>query len=119
MKTDWLHANFLSKFVSKDTDPPELRRERAIEKWLAIELVNEATTERLQTTLPELNIIPGVEYSKFVDWTRAFIERVIGEVPPFEALIGSFSGGSSTSRPRKASYPAGKYLGEACHKRSS
>jgi hypothetical protein len=113
IKTDYLISSFLSKFVSQDTDPPEVRKARAIEKWLAVEQTNEATTLRLQTTPGEYQILPRVEFKEFVDWTRKFIETVIDPLPPFDSLIGAFSGGASTSRSRKTSHPAGKYLGKA------
>lgn len=111
--SQYLKEHFLSKFVSKDTDPPELRKSRAIEKWLDSEKLNEATAERLSNTDPEFNILPRVTFSRFVSWCRAEVARIIGDTPPVEALIGSFSGGASTSRTRNESHPAFKYVGTA------
>jgi hypothetical protein len=113
VKTDYLKKEFLSKYVSHDTDPADVRRTRAINKWLATERENEATNERLILTHEAYNILPRVPFSVFMDWCRNLVCDIIGETPPFEALIGSFSGGASTSRPRTASHPAAKYVGRA------
>ena len=109
----YLLNQVMTKFVSKETDSPELRRQRAIDKWLATEERNRDTNERLATTHGEYNILPRVMFSNFVDTVRRFIVDIIGDVPPEDSLIGSFSGGASTSRRRTESHPALKYLGEA------
>jgi hypothetical protein len=44
---------------------------------------------------------------------QRIIQDVLGEVVPEKVLKGSFSGGSSTSRTRASSNPAGKYIGKA------
>jgi hypothetical protein len=113
VRTDYLKSQFLSKFVSKDTDPPELRRQRAIEKWLAVEMKNEETEDRLLFTPGASQILPRVSLDEFFSFCRHLVCEIIGETPPIEALIGSFSGGASTSRSRLSSHPAGKYVGEA------
>jgi hypothetical protein len=113
VKTDYLMAEVMSKFVSNDTDPPETRRVRAINKWLASEAENKSTTERLQYVHEEYNILPRVSFRRFVDRCRDIIRDIIGDTPDVEALIGSFSGGASTSRSRTESHPASKYLGKA------
>lgn len=113
LKNDYLKANFLSKFLSEETDSAELRRSRAIEKWLAVEVKNAATNERLFSTDEDFHILPRVTLREFVDWTRKLIESTIGVMPSDDSLIGSFSGGASTSRSRIKSHPALKYLGEA------
>jgi hypothetical protein len=113
IKTDYLKGAILDKFVSDDTDPASVRRQRAINKWLAAEADNAATNDRIVTYPAEYQILPRVRFDSFVEWTRLLIETTIGEVPPFESLIGSFSGGASTSRNRTESHPAMKYVGEA------
>lgn len=112
-KSVYLKEVFLEKFVSKDTAPPNVRRQRAINKWLATERQNEATNTRILITHPEFNILPGVEYKRFVEKARSVIESVLSPVPEWDSLIGSFSGGASTSRQRTVSHPANKYLGKA------
>lgn len=113
VKSDYLKEQVFSKFVSPDTDPPLTRRTRAINKWLATEMENSATNERLLFTHEEYNILPRVTFQRFVEHARHLIAIVIGDSAPIEALIGSFSGGASTSRTRTSSHPANKYLGEA------
>lgn len=113
VKTDYLKEMVMSKFVSSDTDPAEVRRNRAIFKWLCAEQDNAATNDRLLTTHPEFEIIPGVKFGPFVEWCRETIRDIVGDTPPIEALIGSFSGGASTSRSRTRSHPAFKYAGKA------
>jgi len=112
-KTDYLKAEVFSKFVSDDTDPPHVRRQRAINKWLATEKENEATNVRLLITPAEYNILPRVSYERFVNFCRDLVRNIIGDFPPVDSLIGSFSGGASTSRARTSSHPAGKYTGRA------
>ena len=110
-KTDYLKTEFLSKFVSKDTDPKEVTRARAIEKWLSVERDNILTNERFLNTHSDFQILPDVEMQDFVTWLQATVIDIIGETVPEEALIGSFSGGASTSRGRTSSHPARKYIG--------
>lgn len=112
-KTDYLRSQFLTKFVSPDTDPASWRKQRAINKWLATERENEATNDRLLITPGEYNILPRVRLDRFVEWTQRLIETTIGDVTPWESLIGTFSGGASTSRARTNSHPAKKYVGKA------
>jgi len=111
VKSDYLKEEVLSKYVSLDTDPPSYRRSRAIFKWLCTEQENEATNDRLIITPGEYNILPRVSFSEFVCWCRDFICDIIGDVPPVDALIGTFSGGASTSRTRALSHPSSKYTG--------
>jgi len=110
---DYLKSVFLSKYVSPDTDPAETRRSRALSKWLATDMENRATEDRLLFTPDGYHILPRVSYIQFTDWCRAFIADLIGDTPPDEALLGAFSGGASTSRSRAVSYPAHKYVGQA------
>jgi len=112
-KALYLQQEVFSKFVSADTDAPEVRRARAIFKWLCAERDNEATNDRLILTPDGYQILPRVSYRRFMSFCQTTILGIIGEVPPIEALIGSFSGGASTSRPRTESHPATKYLGKA------
>ncbi len=112
-KAEYLKQEFLTKFVSDDTDPSDVRRSRAIAKWLATEERNEATNERLINTHPDFNLIRDVEFQDFVEKLQSVVSEIIGDTVPSEALIGSFSGGASTSRSRTASQPAQKYLGLA------
>lgn len=128
-KSQYLVEQVFSKYVSKDTAPANVRRTRAINKWLACERTNEATNVRLLNMHEEYNILPRVTYARFMDKVREVISQTIGEtvpvqtfdrlsdwhpdLPPESGILGSFSGGASTSRKRLVSFPAGKYLGQA------
>jgi hypothetical protein len=113
VKADYLKDQCFSKFVSTDTAPAEVRRTRAITKWLATERENEATNDRLIFTPEDYNILPRVPFGGFVDFCRDLVIEIIGDTVPVDALIGAFSGGASTSRSRTESHPAQKYLGKA------
>lgn len=113
VKTDYLLEQLLSKFVSKDTAPSSVRRQRALNKWLATEMNNEATNDRLLTVDEEYNILPRVTYMSFMTTVQRIIEDVIGCVVPLEALNGGFSGGATTSKKRTESHPGQKYIGKA------
>jgi hypothetical protein len=112
-RVEYLREQILSKFVSSETDPPIVRRNRAIFKWLATERNNEATNDRLLTVDEDYQILPRTTWQSFVSFAQSLIVDIIGEVPPTDCLIGQFSGGASTSRKRTESHPALKYLGEA------
>lgn len=112
-KTHYLKESLQSKFVSDDTDPADLRRSRAIEKWLATEARNAETNDRLLFLDEEYNILPRLSWHAFRAKAREFVTAIIGDSPTTETLIGSFSGGASTSRKRLVSFPANKYLGKA------
>lgn len=112
-KEEYLKSEFLSKFVSRDTAPALVRRNRAISKWLATERENAATNDRLETLHEDYNILPRVSWSKFRDFCCSVIADIIGETVPVDSLCGIFSGGASTSRLRTESHPASKYLGKA------
>lgn len=113
VKTDYLRTQYLTKYVSHDTDPADVRKNRAIFKWLLTERENEATADRLLLTPEEYNILPRVAYGDFVEFCRDLTRDIIGDLPPEDALTGVFSGGASTSRSRTKSHPASKYLGKA------
>jgi len=113
VKTDYLKSEMRSKFVSSETDPADVRRTRAIFKWLCKELDNEATNTRLMLLHEEYNILPRVTWARFRSFCQSLVSSILGDVPPNECLIGTFSGGASTSRARAESHPAFKYLGKA------
>lgn len=112
-KASYLKSVVRSKFVSQETDSAEVRRQRAIEKWLAVESNNEATNARLLTMCGDTQILPHVTWRRFLAHAQGLVAEMLGETVPEEALLGSFSGGASTSRKRTMSHPARKYLGRA------
>lgn len=113
-KVEYLLKELFTKFVSSETDPPVVRRERAICKWLATEMNNAATNDRLTHVDPDYNILNRVGYRTFVQRCRSIVANVLGcDIPPYEVLLGSFSGGATTSKRRTAAHPSRKYTGEA------
>lgn len=86
LKAEYLWTQLWTKFVSMDTAPSEVRRQRAINKWLATEANNAATNERLLTVDPEFNILPRVTYSVFISRMSDTIRQVLGEVVPVSYL---------------------------------
>jgi len=106
----YLSTVLLSKYVDEQTDSPELRRSRAIEKWLGVEQRNRCTNERLLTTDP--NFL-GIGYGWQILRTAARrIRSVLGAQPP-EGLLsnGGFTGGATTSRRRSPSCLVSKFEG--------
>lgn len=112
-KTSYLKKVWRSKFVSQDTDPSDVREQRAINKWLACERENEATNDRLLTLDEDYNILPRLTWQRFRRYVQASIAELLGDTVPLDALLGGFSGGASTTRSRTQSHPALKYLGQA------
>ena len=112
-RTKYLQEEVFSKFVSPDTDPANVRRQRAINKWLATERENEATNERLLAIDPGFQILPRVPYELFMSRVQSIIIEIIGEVVPEGVLNGSFSNGASTSRGRAFAHASGKFTGKA------
>lgn len=112
-KTSYLMEQVRTKFVSKETDPASVLRERAIAKWLSVEKNNEATNDRLISTDEEYNILPRLTWSRFLAHAQGVVSDIIGETVSEDVLQGAFSGGASTSRKRTESHPAQKYLGKA------
>ena len=127
-KAEYLAKHLWSKFVSRDTAPPQVRRTRAINKWLATENENLATNERLIMVDPGFNILPRVRYDTFLAKVSDIVRNIVGDVVPsyltqqsllgddiegLDVTKGSFSGGATTSRKRTEAHPSGKYLGKA------
>lgn len=108
----YLKQEYLSKFCSADLTSAKDRKQAAITKWLATESQNLATNVCFQLRDPEFNILNRVSYSRFLRVARNFVSNVLGELSD-ELVLGSFSGGASTSRKRTESLPALKFIGQA------
>lgn len=109
----YLREMAFSKYVGPETDPSDVRRQRAIDKWLATELINSDTNHRLLFTEPDYEIIEGVSYEKFMARVRVVVAQVLFDSPSPEVLFGTFSGGASTSHSRAEGNPALKFLDKA------
>lgn len=107
----YLQEAYSSKFVSDETDPADVRRSRAIQKWLDQELRNSETERRLSS--PDCPLLCGVSKDRFLGKWRAYVLDVLGGCVPADRLFGGFSGGATTSKKRTESHPASKYTGKA------
>jgi len=113
LRNDYLRQEIFSKYVSSETDAPDVRRQRAINKWLSVEVINRSTNERLINVDPEYQILPRVTWRAFIDKLSSIVSSIIGDVPSPDILLGGFSGGASTSRMRTEGHPSLKFEGEA------
>lgn len=99
---NYLREEVLSKFIGPDTDSADLRRQRAIEKWLNVELRNSRTNIRLYSSSTRFKYpspsggFTYIDSEDVLELARRIVHRVIGDDPPTEA-IGNFSSGASTS----------------------
>lgn len=111
-ETDYLRSEYLSKYCSPEPGEAALRRSRAIEKWLATESINAHTNLRWRHLPWEYNILPRVSLSRFLGFARKLVSEILGPLTD-ELVLGSFTGGASTSRNRTVSHPGYKYVGQA------
>lgn len=121
-KSSYLDSVIESKLLDEATVSSVERKEKAIIKWLNSEVLNAETNRRLFITDEEdvlFTIVRDVAgqqhhfpicaldvYSK----AREYITKSIGETPDFSKLVGSFSGGASTSIRRGVGSIPRKYL---------
>lgn len=112
----YLAQEFESKLLDPNySDPPDVRRARAIEKWLACEDRNRVTNSRLMHTDDSDFLFLSdegfpVTALDVISRARHFIREVLGASVPEDALRGSFSGGASTNIKRGVGTIARKYL---------
>lgn len=109
---DYLRDQYLSKYCDESLVPAVARRQKAIARWYAQEIINGSTNEMLASLDDSFNILPRVTLRRFLSVCRTIIARVFGPLPDF-CPDGSFSGGASTSRRRTESLPALKFTGRA------
>lgn len=102
--------SFLLKYIDENTDPPSVRQQRAVVKWLTVEQRNKRTNERLFT---EEAYIRGVgPTTKILNHAAKLIKKILGDVPADLMLKASFSGGASTSIKRGVGTLARKFSGK-------
>jgi len=109
---EYLRSQYLSKFCDEGLTPAATRASAAIAKWVSTEEINRVTNARLKDRDPGYNIMPRVAYSSFLRWARKLISDVLGPLRD-QVVVGSFSGGASTSRRRTESLPAFKFAEQA------
>lgn len=114
-------AKYLAMEIESKTNDPakaesaDLRRTRAIEKWLACEERNRATNVRLMHHHEEDILFLyrdryPVSVVEVLTTARRFIADVVGARIPWDELSGSFSGGAATSVKRGVGTIARKFL---------
>lgn len=110
--TAYLEREFLAKYCDETLTPAATRRLNAIGKFRDCEEQNAATNLWLRSVDPEYNILPRVTWRKFLSFSRHLIRDILGPLRD-GVVLGSFSGGASTSRRRTESHPAQKFTGKA------
>lgn len=113
-KASYLKSVFESKLTDgAQSDPPDLRRSRAIAKWLLTEEKNLATNMRLMHSYDEDEILllgdQAITYGRIKTLARSYIAATIGHTVNFDHLSGGFSGGASTSIKRGVGTVAKKF----------
>lgn len=112
-RLEYLSREIFSKYLDPSkASSAEDRKSRAIAKWKAMELRNAATNVRLFARSCEFRLRSGrvISSVKILDIARATIRRVIGDAPPKDVLLGTFTGGASTSRSRGPGVVAEKFM---------
>jgi hypothetical protein len=110
--TDYLRSEYLSKLNDESLFSADSRRNAAISKWFSTERTNAETNRRLRAMDRGYNILPRVSWYTFLRFVQRTISDILGPLDN-SIVLGSFSGGASTSRRRTESNPAHKYAGRA------
>lgn len=115
VRAQYLATVYLSKFTETDASSASVRRSLAIAKWLATEERNAVTNSRLSAwgENTAVMVLPGISAKKFLDKVAYFVETVLPWQPSSDIAYCGFSGGASTSKGRRNSHPAVKFLDKA------
>nr|WEU70925.1 MAG: RNA-dependent RNA polymerase [Hangzhou fiers-like virus 6] len=109
----YLKSEYLSKYNSASEGVSASdRRAAAIEKWRFVDERNGEFSRTFDERDPGWNILPRVTFSRFLSIARRLVADVLGELRDV-IVVGSFSGGASTSRSRAVSHKADKFVGMA------
>lgn len=93
----YLQQEVFSKFSGVDTASTDVRRARAIDKWLRVELRNSRTNHRI--LIEDTMFFGKFSSDSILDKAAEYIREVLGcEVP--HNLYGGFTNGASTSTVR-------------------
>ncbi len=109
---DYLREEYTSKLNEEVLFSSEFRRNAAIQKWKEVEKKNADSNRHLRSLDRGYNILPRTTWYSFLRFAQNVISNVLGPLNN-EVIVGSFSGGASTSRPRTSSSIAGKFDGQA------
>jgi hypothetical protein len=110
--TEYLREQYLSKYCDEGLTPASERRKAAIDKWVSVETQNRSTNERLRDRDGGYNVLPRVTHAAFCKFATRLISSILGPLDDI-IVLGSFSGGASTSRRRTESLPAFKFSDKA------
>lgn len=114
VKGQYLKKFWLSKYADPSPESASMRRNAAVQKWLATERRNANTNARLRSqALRNFMFLDGVTYAHLIHVVRGMVARVIPFMPSLDIAYGRFSGGASTSRKRAEGHPALKFQGKA------
>lgn len=113
-KGQYLARMLLTKYTSSSKEEASDRRTRAIRKWLDTEDINKATNLRLLTWgSSSVDVLPGISSMRFFGKVREIVANVLPWTPSLSIAYCGFSGGASTSKGRRDSHPAVKFLDKA------
>jgi hypothetical protein len=109
---EYLFKEYLSKYNDESVCPAIERRQAAIDKWLTVEDQNAVVNHILEHRDNGYNLLPRVTNSQFLKFARKLTSDILGPLRD-EVVLGSFSGGASTSRRRTEGHPAFKFAEQA------
>lgn len=115
VKGCYLASVYLSKFTDVSSERALDRRTAAIQKWLATEDRNRETNRRLRAwgESESVMVLPGISAKKFLDKVTSIVATVLPWSPSLDIANCGFSGGASTSKGKRHSHPAVKFLDQA------
>lgn len=115
VKAEYLLSQLLTKFCETDAQSASSRRSAAIAKWLSTEDLNRSTNRRLASfgQSKTVEILPGLSVKRFLDKVASVVADVLPWTPSLDIANGGFSGGATTSKGRRHSHPAVKFLDKA------
>lgn len=110
-RTSYLLEECFSKFTRLDPEGAQKRKSSAIELWLRTEDRNRRTNIRLYSDSTSFRTSKGsISSDAILDFARREIKRIIGDELPEDILFGMYSGGASSSLPRRSGRPAKKFV---------
>lgn len=109
-RSQYLRLECFSKFTRPDAATAKSRRDAALTKWLGTEARNRRTNIRLYGNWTEFRFrTRKITSEVLLDHASAEVRRIIGCEPPEDIHFGMFSGGASSSLPRRVGRPARKF----------
>lgn len=109
-KGKYLQSELLTKFCDSSTTPPEVRRTAAVDKWLAAEVRNRKTNQRL--LIDEFSI-GWTSPDLLMDRIRGIIATTLGPIEVARLTTSSHTNGASTRVPRTPLGSTLKHSGRA------